>query len=169
MAASIDAFDFLGENSISLVHGMCEFQLSMSFKNIRMICIFLQLIFTAKSPTPGEIFCKPPGEVRVNDTDKWIKAAHKKIFNRVENEEAFDFCNIKEKAAEKYLAAEIATDDSNENLVSCSSFEHHPTYFSLIHQYDLFCSREALIALTQSFHLLGVLIGGVIAFNMLKS
>lgn len=125
----------------------------------------MKLIFTAKSPTPGEIFCKPPTTgVLINDTDLWIVSAHKEVYSAVEDEETYNFCNIYQNAVSRYL------NDSDEsgNSVECSAFEHRPIFYSIIHQYDLFCTREALVALTQSFHLLGVLIGGIIAFYMLK-
>jgi hypothetical protein len=103
----------------------------------------------------------------VNDTKLWIHSAHKEKFNRVENEKSFDFCYTYENAAEKYLNKSVQLGQSD--VIECHSFEHRPGYFSLIHQYELFCSKEALVALTQSFHLLGVLIGGIIAAYMLKT
>ena len=112
---------------------------------------------------PGEIFCAP--DIKINDTDRWIKLAHKENFNQVENEDSYDFCLVYDNADEKFLNNSIVT---SKNLVSCSHFEHRPIYFSIIHQYELFCKREALVSLTQSFHLLGVLIGGIIAYYMLK-
>ncbi|KAJ6649208.1 Organic cation transporter protein [Pseudolycoriella hygida] len=119
------------------------------------------LIFTAKSPTPGEIFCKPRHEHDSKNASSWIDLAHKKTFNQIENEESFDFCMVNGNITETMSADINAT-------VECSDFENRPTFNSIIHQYNLFCSREALVALSQSFHLLGVLIGGVIAFYMLK-
>lgn len=97
----------------------------------------------------------------------WIKAAQRYTFNRVENEDSYDFCSVYHDAAEKYINQQ--TDYDGAHLDRCSSWEHRPIYFSLIHQYELFCSREALVALTQSFHLLGVLLGGIVAFYMLKT
>lgn len=112
---------------------------------------------------PGEIFCKP--QMEINDTRKWIQSAHKERFNRVENEKSYDFCRFYGNAAETYLNETISKTGS---LFPCASFEHRSIYHSLIHQYELFCKREALVPLTQSFHLLGVLIGGIIAHYMLK-
>lgn len=88
------------------------------------------------------------------------------MFNRVENEKSYDFCQIYDDAEDKYQNQ--SSDARHGDLIECSSFEHRPVFISLIHQYELFCSREALVSLTQSFHLLGVLIGGIIAFYMLK-
>lgn len=102
----------------------------------------------------------------MNDTSRWIKAAQQYRFNRVENEDSYDFCTMYHNAPERYSSQEAHY--AGAQFDRCSSWEHRPTYFSLIHQYELFCSREALVALTQSFHLLGVLLGGIIAFYMLK-
>jgi len=41
-------------------------------------------------------------------------------------------------------------------------------YRSLIIQFDLICSRRVLVAVTQSFHALGALIGGLMAYSALK-
>lgn len=101
----------------------------------------------------------------INSTDSWIKLVHPEKFNRVENEDSYDFCLINQ----KYFSDSATNITHNKgDFASCSRFEHHPIYFSLIHQYELFCSREPLVALTQSFHLLGVLIGGIIAHYLLK-
>lgn len=134
--------------------------------NLLINQIDIQLIFTAKSPTPGEIFCRPPATININGTISWIKSAHKEKFNRVENEDSYDFCRVYKNAAASYLNSSVEI--RGNELDTCSTFEHKPIYFSLIHQYELFCSREALVSLTQTFHLLGVLIGGIIAFYMLK-
>lgn len=123
----------------------------------------VQLIFTAKSPLPGEIFCNS-GTI-IDNANWWIKSAHKPRFNRIENEESYNFCSIYEDASEKY---ENFTAFSSAELIPCRQFEVHPRYESIITQYQLFCQREALVSLTQSFHLLGVLIGGIIAYYMLK-
>lgn len=113
------------------------------------------------------MFCRPPDTVQLNETDSWIKSAHKEKFNRVENEMSYDFCRVYKNAVDNYLNNSMDENDLNE-LDACSNYEHRPVYFSLIHQYELFCEREALVSLTQSFHLLGVLIGGIVAFYMLK-
>ncbi|XP_073819661.1 solute carrier family 22 member 3-like [Musca autumnalis] len=52
--------------------------------------------------------------------------------------------------------------------VPCEQFEHRVEYKSLVTQFDLVCSREMLVSLTQAFHALGGLIGGIMAMNILK-
>lgn len=127
-----------------------------------------KLIFTAKSPPPGEIFCEPPDEIDLSDTGSWIKVAHKKTFNEAENEETYDFCHVDKNASYKFQHANTSFARKHRDFVSCEKFEHQPTFYSLIHQYETFCDKEALVPLTQSFHLLGVLVGGIIAYYMLK-
>lgn len=80
---------------------------------------------------------------------------------------SFDVCKLYQNSAERFQNLTIA----GKNLIECTSFDQrqHPIYYSLIHQYELICSREALISLTQSFHLLGVLLGGILANFMLKA
>lgn len=105
--------------------------------------------------------------MNIENTTSWIIAAHRKTFNRVENEETFDFCLVNGNTTD-----DDGFDDSgnvNYTFVECSDFVHRPTFYSIIHQYGLICSKEAHISLSQSFHLLGVLIGGIIAFYMLKT
>lgn len=114
---------------------------------------------------PGEIFCSPPNNIQINNTRHWIQSAHAEKFNRIENEKTYDVCNVYGNVEERLQNSSALGKDVNE----CTSFEHRPKYNSLIHQYDLLCSREALLALTQSFHLLGVLLGGILANFMLKA
>lgn len=129
-------------------------------------CIKFKLIFTAKSPLPGEIFCRPSHEANIANTTLWIQSAHRKIFNKVENEESYNFCHVYENStADENLNF---SGNVNQTFVECSDFVHRPSFYSIIHQYGLICSREAHVALSQSFHLLGVLIGGIIAYYMLK-
>lgn len=172
MAIEINSFNLFSKNTVGLVYGLCEF-FFISFRclycfkatNACMNAFKLKLIFTARSPTPGEIFCRPSDGMDIENTTSWIESAHKKKFNRVENEESYDFCLVNGNVVEEnYNYSGI----ENYTLVECEDFEHRPIFYSIIHQYGLICSREAHIALSQSFHLLGVLIGGIISFYMLK-
>lgn len=53
--------------------------------------------------------------------------------------------------------------------VPCENFIHTGKIRSIITDFDLVCSRTILVAVTQTFHLMGVLIGGIIANQMLYS
>lgn len=126
-------------------------------------------MFTAKTPLPGDIYCHPPDNIFIsNSTSLWIKAAHVSGYSVIEDEESYDICMTYSNAVERYLNS---SNGHKDEVVSCTRFQHkvEDSYFSLIHQYDLYCDRSALVPLTQSFHLLGVLIGGIIANYLLKS
>lgn len=141
------------------------------------------LIFTAPTPKKGEIFCAPPVNNITNSTE-WIHMAHPTKGIRPDHEVLIDFCNVKKDAlnlVEKYLKENseltdkledfnifnVSTTGSNK-LVPCSQFVEDPKYHSIITQYDLYCSRDILVSVTQFCHLFGVLSGGIIAYYMLK-
>lgn len=50
----------------------------------------------------------------------------------------------------------------------CDVFQHNSPFDSLVTQFDLVCSRTILIAVTQFFHLCGVLTGGILATQLLN-
>lgn len=135
------------------------------------------VIFTAPTPEHGEIFCKPTDQPK-----KWVKIAYRAKADALDQEVSIDFCNIFEDArrhAEKYLNDThsinkigdidlFETPEKDSIFVPCSTFEHRKIYNSIITQFDLYCSRDMLVAVTQFFHLFGVLCGGIIATNLLK-
>lgn len=126
------------------------------------------MIFTAKSPQPGEIYCKPPFSIPQNSIESWINIAHDKKYSSIEDEETFNFCQIHSNAVDVYLNQ--TTSNQSSNNIQCHEFEYYqPSYTSIILQFELFCSRDVLVTITQSFHLLGVFIGGIIAKIMLKT
>lgn len=135
------------------------------------------VIFTAPTPEHGEVFCKPPEQ-----TKKWIKIAYSSKRDELDQEVTIDFCNLYEDAKNKVIKflndshslntiEEIdifETPEKDSILVPCKTFENKKIYNSIITQFDLYCSRDILVAVTQFFHLFGVLCGGIIATNMLK-
>lgn len=135
------------------------------------------VIFTAPTPEHGEVFCKPP-----DPSKKWIKIAYTSKRDELDQEVTIDFCNIYEDAKDhvtRFLNEShsinklddidlFETPEKDSILVPCKTFEHRKIYNSIITQFDLYCSRDILVAVTQFFHLFGVLCGGIIATNMLK-
>jgi hypothetical protein len=97
--------------------------------------------------------------------------AHPVKEERADQEIVIDFCNIQTDALEhvqKYLNNSnlfnesvydynvfSLSEDGNNKLIPCDSFEHNAVYTSIITQFDLYCSKEILIAVTQFFHLFG--------------
>lgn len=137
-----------------------------------MACI----IYTAPAPKHGEFFCKPPTNVILPNHTEWIKISHPIKEEADDKEFAIDFCNVYDDAREhvdQYLhSAEYLQERRkyrNSSIIPCDEFEHHADYHSLITQFDLVCSRDILVAVTQSFHLLGVLLGGIITTKLLES
>jgi hypothetical protein len=135
------------------------------------------VIFTAPTPEHGEVFCQPSDQSK-----KWVKIAYTAKADALDQEVSIDFCNLYEDAknhAEKFLNESHSINkigdidlfeipEKNSILVPCKTFEHRKIYNSIITQFDLYCSRDILVAVTQFFHLFGVLCGGIIATNLLK-
>lgn len=104
----------------------------------------------------------------------WISMIHPVVDSDVDDDNddeynKIDFCNIyadAHKVSEMYFNSLTSiTEDwikpnrSNSVIVPCERFYHHTDYVTLVTDYNLVCSKEILIALTQFFHLFGVLTG----------
>lgn len=122
------------------------------------------IIFTAPIPQHGEVFCKAPSR---NSTNLLTNS-----------KQSNDYCNVLQDFNESVLQYNDTIDynkkllilsiNKSENAVRCESFEYNTNFESIITQFDLVCSREILVALTQSFHLFGILCGGIVGGFMLK-
>jgi hypothetical protein len=132
-----------------------------------MACI----IFTAPAPQYGDFFCEPPSHLQIegNNPLEWIHFAHP-----AEENKTVDFCNVFNDTitlnnfTATFYDIRLQSHQSSAALVPCERFKHLTEYDSIITQYNLVCSREILVAVTQFFHLLGILIGGCVAFESLK-
>ncbi|XP_055923804.1 organic cation transporter-like protein isoform X2 [Eupeodes corollae] len=141
-----------------------------------MACI----IFTAPAPRHGEFYCKPPDSLSPRNHTKWIKVSHPTLEEVEDHEFNIDFCNVYQDAldhAHQYyhyqhpdMEPRLWDEPSSKNatVIPCKAFEHKSDYPSLITQFDLVCSRDILVAVTQFFHLFGVLTGGLLATHLLK-
>lgn len=74
--------------------------------------------------------------------------------------DGYDFCNVYEN--QSFASADVP------EIVPCESFDHESIFDSLVTQFDLVCSRNILIAVTQFSHLCGVLFGGITATKLLN-
>lgn len=140
-----------------------------------MACI----IFTAPAPRHGEFYCKPPDTLSPRNHTKWIKVSHPILEEAEDHEFNIDFCNVYQDALEHahqyyhYQHQDIEPQlwdeptAKNATVIPCKAFEHKSDYPSLITQFDLVCSRDILVAVTQFFHLFGVLTGGLLANQLL--
>lgn len=138
------------------------------------------LIFTAPEPRYGEFHCKEPEGVSAGNLTEYIQIAHPlKVDSSGEFTSQSDVCYVYQNANERWQNLTGDEDEfifeypentfeySEQVLVPCESFIHTGDIRSIITDFDLVCSRTILVALTQTFHLLGVLIGGIIANQML--
>ncbi|XP_044313019.1 solute carrier family 22 member 3 isoform X2 [Drosophila rhopaloa] len=141
-----------------------------------MACI----IFTAPAPRHGEFFCKPPNTIGAQNQTQWIKVSHPQKEESDDQEFSIDFCNVYQDAQEHahhYYNYENSDQEPrvwekplhrNSNVIPCTEFQHEADYHSVVTQYDLVCSRDILVSVTQFFHLFGVLTGGILANQLLK-
>ncbi|XP_043656326.1 solute carrier family 22 member 4-like isoform X2 [Drosophila teissieri] len=141
-----------------------------------MACI----IFTAPAPRHGEFFCKPPNTIGAQNQTQWIKVSHPQKEESDDQEFSIDFCNVYQDAQEHahhYYNYENSDQEPrvwekplhrNSNVIPCTEFQHESDYHSVVTQYDLVCSRDILVSVTQFFHLFGVLTGGILANQLLK-
>lgn len=122
-----------------------------------MACI----IFTAPFAKYGEYNCKPTTEDELAlSRSKWIEIAHPTM---ADDASKYDFCNV--------YVHENRTENvccENKKIDSCDRFQHYSQFDSLVTQFDLVCSRTIFVAVTQFFHLCGVLCGGILATKLLE-
>ncbi|KAH8278442.1 hypothetical protein KR018_003393 [Drosophila ironensis] len=138
------------------------------------------IVYTAPYPWKGELVCRPTDwnasestrlEHLSHNAPPWQEArSTDRLFN-------VDVCNAyAQSLTRKFVKSHgkewnASETDSGKHLQSslpCEHVEHMTDYNSIITQFDLICSRRVLVALTQSFHALGALIGGLMAYSALK-
>lgn len=122
-----------------------------------MACI----IYTAPYPQRGELVCRSaswnaseslPSESR--NTDRLFSV---------------QVCNAYAQSLSHNFVQRYGTSwNGTQQVMPCERVEHHAEYKSLIVDFDLICSRRVLVAVTQSFHALGALIGGLLAYQALQ-
>lgn len=130
------------------------------------------VIFTASAPNPGDFWCHPPIEVAKNYTEQWIAQAHPKEINSYNNRTTVNYCAVYAEVWENPFDF-IGTNKSdvvpkNLTTIECERFSFNPDYYSLIADYSLVCDRHFWVSLSQCCHIFGLLVGGIIAYYMLK-
>ncbi|XP_054747426.1 solute carrier family 22 member 3 [Anastrepha obliqua] len=153
-----------------------------------MACI----IYTAPTPKKGDYFCRPPALMNASagpateSTPAWVRMSSPATDEQGTDRHFYvDACNIYEEQLQRDFAANHANysnpfEEPNVvqlangslslkvNVLPCDHFEHNSDYNSLVSQFDLVCSRQLLISVTQSFHGLGAFFGGLIVPHALK-
>ncbi|XP_004535657.1 solute carrier family 22 member 8 [Ceratitis capitata] len=155
-----------------------------------MACI----IYTAPTPQKGDYYCRPPsaplnasGAQEITTyMPAWVRMSQPVSDERGTDRRFYvDACNIYEEQLQRDFAASHANysnpfEEPNVeqlangslvlrvNVLPCEHFKHNSEYISLVSQFDLVCSRQLLISMTQSFHGLGAFIGNLLAQHALK-
>ncbi|XP_034116834.2 LOW QUALITY PROTEIN: solute carrier family 22 member 19 [Drosophila albomicans] len=129
-----------------------------------MACI----IYTAPYPQRGELVCHP-----ATWNGSHTAQAHGSMLHSRNTDRLFSVqvCNayaqsLSQNFVRHYGQTWNAT--SAQLMLPCEKVEHNTEYKSLITQFDLICSRRVLVAVTQSFHALGALLGGLLAYQALR-
>ncbi|KAH8360014.1 hypothetical protein KR093_010188 [Drosophila rubida] len=122
-----------------------------------MACI----IYTAPYPQRGELVCHPA---------TW-NGSHTEHSRNTDRLFSVQVCNayaqsLSQSFVRHYGQTWNAT--AAQVTLPCEKVEHNTEYNSLITQFDLICSRRVLVAVTQSFHALGALLGGLLAHQALR-
>ncbi|XP_037807316.1 solute carrier family 22 member 3 [Lucilia sericata] len=146
------------------------------------ICV----IYTAPTPQKGDYYCKPTESLQHNITsnllENYMSYNLQKDIQSTDRQFQVDACHTFKTSLETNFAhknirnysnpfakpQQQNTHQVNVHLVPCDHFEHNSEYESLVTQFDLVCSRELLVSMTQSFHALGALIGGLVAKKALN-
>ncbi|KAM8706075.1 hypothetical protein ACLKA7_010374 [Drosophila subpalustris] len=130
-----------------------------------MACI----IYTAPYPQRGELVCHPASWNGSHQVEGRSSMLHSRNTDRLFSVQV---CNayaqsLSQTFVRHYGQTWNATTSTQETL-PCKKVEHNTAYKSLITQFDLICSRRVLVAVTQSFHALGALLGGLLAHQALR-
>lgn len=122
------------------------------------------LIFTAPIPHHEEFHCNLPRSSIPNDNEL-IQMIQPR--NADQNYHCERFMN-------NYLedgfinTSDVIQSESDISIVPCTSFNFNSSFESTITKFELVCSRSILVPLSQFFHLLGVLLGGILATKLLE-
>lgn len=119
----------------------------------------------------GDFWCTPPANLPVEFTKDWVDRAHPIIVDH-HNRSRVNFCEVFtifwEKPLEYFGPNHTTIDTKNLTTTKCTNFTFNPNYHSLVADFNLICGRELLLPLSQCFHIFGLLVGGIIAYFLLK-
>ncbi len=142
---------------------------------IPAVWFFTIMIFTAPTPQFGDFWCEPPKNI-TNHTE-WVLQSHPMRRYGADKEFKIDFCKVYKDAYDdnkEIKFFEFSKGDNNvsirdnRKIIPCENFHFNNEFHSVIKEYKLVCSRRLLTTLSQSFHIFGLLIGGIAAHFMLK-
>lgn len=165
------------QNSDKLVYGNRFFSASSPDPGIFFaITLFIYFLFKSKllqciNHETGDYWCTPPAELPAKYTADWIARAHPiKIDHH--NHSKIDYCHVYAEYWENPLRYfgpnHTIIDTTNLPTIKCTNYSFNPAFNSLVADFGLICGRELLVPLSQCFHIFGLLIGGIVAYFMLK-
>lgn len=129
------------------------------------------ILFTAPAPNPGDYWCTPPTDLPENYTVDWIAQAHPVRYDN-HNHSKINYCEVYTEMWNNpldYFGRNYTQiDTTNFTTKKCQHFTFHPNFHSLAADFSLICGRELLIPLSQCFHIFGLLVGGILAYFLLK-
>lgn len=129
------------------------------------------LMFTALAPEPGDVHCTPPPSLPANRLNDWINGAHPKLTDR-HNGSRIDYCHVYKEIMDAPIEwlDKINGSESTYNFtaIKCRNFTFAPDYHSIAAGFNLVCDRQMLVSLSQCFHILGLLLGGIVAYFLMK-
>lgn len=129
------------------------------------------IIFTAKSPNPGDVWCTPPADLPAEYQKDWISKAHPVTYDS-DNISHTNYCNVYTELYNNpldYFGPNYTQiDTSNFTTSKCTNFTFNPNFHSLVVEFNLVCGRDLLVSLSQCFHIGGLLVGGIVAYFILK-
>lgn len=129
------------------------------------------IIYTSPAPKPGDFWCTPPPELPTEYTADWIARAHPKRFN-YHNKSYIDYCEVFsdfwERPLEFFGPNQTAIETTDFATTKCENFSFDPIFYSMVADFSLVCDRDYWVPLSQVFHIAGLLIGGIVAFFLLK-
>lgn len=130
------------------------------------------VIYTAPTPLPGEYWCRPPNNFQPNSSKDWMKAVHPWVEGIGDQRAKYDECHVYKDVMDQPEQYKNFLDSStlplNRTLVECTNHVFFSDFRSLIAEFNLVCNRSLLLSLSQSFHICGLLCGGILAYMLLK-
>ncbi|XP_055850560.1 solute carrier family 22 member 3 [Episyrphus balteatus] len=146
------------------------------FLKIPSAWLMAAIIYTAPSPRKGEYYCKPPEALKENFTKNWIMVPHSvQEGTNTDREFDIDMCHLYENTIQNNFAATHSNysnpfrkPKAQQKIIPCEHFQHNSKFESLVTQFDLVCSRQVLVSVSQTFHTIGTLVGGLITKSALN-
>lgn len=126
------------------------------------------ILYSAPAPQNGDFWCRPPEHLANHSQWNRTLAMHPMV-----DDQQIDYCQVYREIYEPPVVngtslPAAAGRRNQSDVVPCEEFVFNVDFHSVIVEFGLVCGRKLLSAFAQSFHILGLLIGGVIANYLLR-